>query len=156
MTSTNASRLSPAPSLIPGREARARQRQRHGRLPARLARLAAVGVAVEFAGITIVSLVPGADRPHALPSGQLEHALAYGIAGATIAIAFRTARTRLLAAIPFALGAGAFELLQTFVPDRGPRLIDALASSSGLGAGLAAGAAGVALLARRRAISSRP
>jgi VanZ family protein len=120
--------------------------------------LAAVGVAIEFAGIMVLSLVPGADRPHALPSGQLEHALAYGIAGATIAVAFRTARMRLLAALPFALGAGGFELLQSFVPDRGPRLIDSLASLAGLSVGLAAGAAGMALLAeaaRRRGITSR-
>jgi VanZ family protein len=128
------------------------------RLSSLLVNLAALGVGLEFAGIMALSLVPGADRPHTLSSGQLEHALAYGIAGVTIAVAFRTARSRLLAALPFALGAGVFELLQSLVPDRGPRLIDSLASVTGLCVGLAAGAAGMALVfaaARRRGIKIR-
>jgi VanZ family protein len=152
MTSTNAPEL--APSLGSGPEAGGRA----ARLTALLVNLAVVGVGLEFAGIMVLSLVPGADRPHALPSGQIEHALAYGIAGATIAVAFRTARMRLLAALPFALGAGGFELLQSFVPDRGPRLVDSLASLTGLCVGLAAGAAGMALIfaaGRRRGITIR-
>ncbi|BGE83586.1 MULTISPECIES: hypothetical protein [Methylosinus] len=140
MTSTNAPEL--APSLGSGAEAGGRV----ARLSALLVNLAALGVALEFTGIMVLSLVPGADRPHALPSGQIEHALAYGIAGATIAVACRTARARLLAALPFALGAAGFELLQTLVPDRGPRLIDALASFTGLCVGLAAGAGLMALV----------
>lgn len=153
MTSTNAPEL--APSLGSGPEAAG---GRVRRLSALLVNLAAIGVGLEFAGIMVLSLVPGADRPHALPSGQIEHALAYGIAGATIAVAFRTARTRLLAALPFALGAGGFELLQSLVPDRGPRLIDSLASLTGLCVGLAAGAALMALVcaaAHRRGIMIR-
>lgn len=107
-----------------------------------IARLAIVGVWLEFAAILVLSLAPGADRPHTgLGSGQLEHALAYGVAGATIALAWRATRARLLALLSFAVGSGIFELLQNFVPDRGPRLIDALASTGGLCAGVMIGAA---------------
>jgi VanZ family protein len=110
-------------------------------------RLAVVGVWLEFAAILVLSLVPGDERPHSgLGSGQIEHALAYGIAGATIALAYRATRSRLLALLPFALGSAAFELLQNLVPDRGPKVIDALASAGGLVLGVVIGAAASALL----------
>jgi hypothetical protein len=121
--------------------------QRGDHLRRWIVRLAVVGVWLEFAAILVLSLVPGDERPHSgLGSGQLEHALAYGIAGATIALAYRATRSRLLALLPFALGSAAFELLQNFVPDRGPKAIDALASASGLVLGVAIGAAASALL----------
>lgn len=116
-----------------------------------IVRLAALGVWLEFAAILILSLVPGAERPHTgLGSGQLEHALAYGVAGATISIGYRTARARLLALLPFALGSGVFELMQTLVPDRSPQQIDTFASLGGLCAGFTVGALATAVMEARR------
>lgn len=134
-----------SPSLEGANAAAPAQRGDH--LGRWIIRLAAVGVWLEFAAILVLSLVPGSGRPHSgLGSGQLEHALAYGIAGATIALAYRSTRSRLLALLPFALGSAVFELLQNFVPDRGPKTIDALASASGLVLGVAIGVAASSVL----------
>lgn len=116
-----------------------------------IVRLAALGVWLEFAGILLLSLVPGSERPHTgLGSGQIEHALAYGIAGATVSLGYRTTRARLFALSPFALGCGVFELMQNLVPDRSPQLIDAFASLGGLCAGFTAGALVSAVMEGRR------
>jgi VanZ family protein len=110
-------------------------------------RLVVLGVWLEFVAVLVLSLVPGSERPHTgLGSGPFEHFLAYGLVGATIAIGYRATRARIIAFLTFAIGSGVFELLQTLVPGRSPRLIDALASLGGLSTGFAIGVVGVALV----------
>ena len=104
-----------------------------------------------LAAIAFLSLVPGQARPHTGAPGELEHFIAYMGTGLFIAARYRSFQQRLnfwalVAALSFLL-----ELIQNLVPGRDPDLFDALASSSGLTAGVVAGG-----LLIRAAHSRRP
>jgi VanZ family protein len=100
-------------------------------------RLWRVAAWVGCLAIVIVSLVPGSLRPHihGFP-GSLEHFLAYGAVGAAYGLAYCSKSTRLVSAFALCAGSGLLEVLQSFVPDRTPELVDMLASSAGAWLGL--------------------
>jgi hypothetical protein len=92
-------------------------------------------IAVVLVGV--LSLVPSQFRPHLLPSGQVEHMLAYAIAGALLAGNHRNARRTIAICVAFPLAAASFELLQNWVPGRDPKVSDVIASSTGAWIGIA-------------------
>jgi VanZ family protein len=94
----------------------------------------------ELVVLGALSLVPSDIRPRTdLGSGQMEHALAYFLAGATIAVAHESPRARATIWLLFASGGWIFEFLQNLSPGRAPRAIDALASFGGLTLGVLLG-----------------
>jgi VanZ family protein len=89
--------------------------------------------------IAILSLVPGQHRPHTSMAGRMEHAVAYAGTGVFMMFGFLTARSRVRGYVGVVFLAFAFEVLQTWIPGRSSNILDALASSAGLTAGVAAG-----------------
>src|SRR5438128_1544061 len=85
--------------------------------------------------LIVLSLVPGSERPHTGIEGQWEHCLAYAGTGA---IATLTYRRPVWTIGGLSLLGCVLELLQNFVPGRGPAVTDALFSSSGAVLGAAA------------------
>ena len=65
----------------------------------------------------VLSLIPGQDRPHTCMAGQSEHSIAY--AGTAI-IAMLSYRRALWTIIGLGLLSFMLEVLQNFVPGRGP------------------------------------
>ena len=100
---------------------------------------------------SLLSLVPGAERPHTGAPGRAEHFVAYGGTGFLLALGYLGWRQRLVAWIGLAAASGVFEILQNFVPGRSPSLFDALASTGGLTLGTAVGVLLTAALAWDRA-----
>ena len=100
---------------------------------------------------SILSLVPGAERPHTGAPGRAEHFVAYGGTGFLLALGYLGWRQRLVAWIGLAAASGVFEILQNFIPGRSPSLFDALASTGGLTLGTAVGVILTAALAWDRA-----
>lgn len=103
------------------------------------------------AAIVVLSLVPGAERPHTGLPGWNEHFIAYAGTGFFVALGYVGRRQRAVAWIGLAAASGLFELLQNFVPGRSPSVFDALASASGLTCGMAVGALLTVALAWDRA-----
>ena len=100
------------------------------------------------AGICVLSLVPGNERPHTGAPGQLEHMAAYAMTAAALGLGYRR-RPILVVAGLMSLSA-ALELVQLQVPGRHSQVIDVVASSSGALLGMLA-----ALLAVRLAMRGR-
>ena len=81
--------------------------------------------------IGVLSLVPGQLRPHVLASGQLEHFGAYYVAGFMLGFGYFGRLPLLAIAVGLSIYSGILEVAQLFIPGRGSRLIDFVASSSG-------------------------
>lgn len=105
-----------------------------------LVRLARIAGWAGIAAITILSLVPGSERPHTGFPGQAEHFAAYACTGFVISLAYIGLRTRLIFWFCLATASGVFEILQIWIPGRNARIQDALASTLGLTTGLLIGA----------------
>jgi hypothetical protein len=78
-----------------------------------------------------VSLVPGWLRPHTGLPSPTEHFVAYILTGFALATQARSMAHRLAVVALLGLYAGSLEILQNFVPDRGPKISDFLVSSAG-------------------------
>jgi VanZ family protein len=87
--------------------------------------------------LAVLSLVPGAERPHTGAPGNVEHALAYGLSGFVTALALSPARRRHVA-VALIVAAAVFEVLQIWIPGRGAAVDNWLASSLGGAIGVAA------------------
>ena len=124
---------------------------RSGRSAFRAQRIARPVAIACVAAIAVLSLVPGAERPHTGLPGRAEHFIAYAGTGVFIALGYVGRRQRVLAWTGLAAASCLFELLQNFVPGRSPSLYDALASASGLTCGMAVGVLLTAALAWDRA-----
>jgi VanZ family protein len=87
--------------------------------------------------LVVLSLVPGQDRPQTGMASQSEHFIAY--AGTAI-IAMLSYRRAFWTIIGLGLLSSILEVLQTFVPGRGPAVMDAVVSTAGaaVGTGMAA------------------
>ncbi len=103
--------------------------------------------------ITVLSVLPGADRPHVFGSGNVEHVIAY-IGTAFFASSLPGLRgwrvVLLLSAASLA-----FEGLQMFIPGRSPGLDNWLASTAGALIGLALAWAFAAVVRSRLSIAPR-
>ena len=124
---------------------------RQGRRASRARRIAHVLAFACIAAIAVLSLLPGAERPHTGAPGRFEHFVAYGGTGFLLALGYLGRRQRLVAWISLAGASGVFEILQNFIPGRSPSLFDALASTGGLTLGMAVGVILTAALAWDRA-----
>lgn len=105
-----------------------------------LMRLARIAGWAGIAAITILSLVPGAERPHTGLPGQAEHFAAYACTGFALSIAYIGLRTRLIFWSCLAAASGVFEILQIWIPGRDAKVQDVLCSTLGLTTGLLIGA----------------
>jgi VanZ family protein len=102
-----------------------------------LLKIAAMGAILALA---VLSLLPGAARPHTGASGNLEHLLAYTGAAALLVLAFPVARSW-RAAAALAVMAAVLEILQLWIPGRSAGLDNWAFSSLGAGLGALAGTA---------------
>jgi hypothetical protein len=111
------------------------------RAPApRLTRLARIAGWAGIAAITILSLVPGSERPHSGFPGQTEHFAAYACTGLALSLAYLGLRERLAFWLGLAAASGVFEILQIWIPGRDAKIQDAFASTAGVTTGLIVGA----------------
>lgn len=103
----------------------------------RLHALLVAASAVSWVLLSVLSLLPGADRPHTGFSGNLEHAIAYALsAGATRLCLFGVlSRMQLLG---FSLASALFEIAQIGIPGRSAGLDNWAASTAGALAGILA------------------
>ena len=108
---------------------------------------------LSLAVIVVLSVLPGADRPHVFGSGNVEHLLAYAGAAffASTLPALRGWRIVLLLSTASLL----FEGIQTLIPGRGPGLDNWIASTLGAIVGLAFGRAFVTVARTALSIASR-
>jgi VanZ family protein len=90
--------------------------------------------------LAVLSLVPGAERPHTGAPGNVEHAVAYALTGWVTAVALWRAHRGYIAAA-LILAAAAFEVCQIWIPGRGAAVDNWLASSFGAVIGVVAACA---------------
>lgn len=106
-----------------------------------------------LSAITILSVLPGADRPHVFGSGNVEHLLAY--AGGAFFASFLPALRGWRIVLLLSAASLAFEGLQIFIPGRSPGLDNWLASTLGAVVGLAFARAFVTVARTTLSIASR-
>ncbi len=112
---------------------------RRGRRASRAHRIARALAFARIAAIAVLSLVPGAERPHTGMPGRAEHFVAYGGTGFLLALGYLGWRQRLVAWTGLAAASGLYEILQNFIPGRSPSLFDARRAAEFLGADRGAG-----------------
>jgi hypothetical protein len=105
-----------------------------------LMRVARIAGWAGIAAITILSLVPGSERPHTGLPGQAEHFAAYACTGFALSLAYRSLRERLIFWFGFATASGVFEILQIWIPGRRCEIEDVVVSTFGLTTALILGA----------------
>lgn len=96
---------------------------------AALRRFARVGTLPAVLAIIVLSWLPGSERPHTGLSGQLEHFIAYALAAAGIGMGFPARRVVIM--LGLIVLAGTLEVGQLWIPGRGSRVIDFVASAGG-------------------------
>ena len=89
--------------------------------------------------IIILSLLPGSARPHTGFAGKIEHMIAYAGTGSITMIGDRLRQQRLMFWASVVSLSFLLEFLQQYVPARGADVLDAIASSTGLTAGMLLG-----------------
>lgn len=97
-------------------------------------RLAAVA---SWIALIALSLLPGGYRPHTGASGNVEHALAYGLSAFVTRMAYRRTPSRFQLFV-FAIASALFEILQIWIPGRTAAVENWAASAVGALAGLVA------------------
>jgi hypothetical protein len=97
--------------------------------------------------LIVLSLMPGAARPHTSLAGQWEHLIAYAGAGIIATLSYRRP---MWVVIGLGVLGCSLELLQNLVPGRSPAVLDAIFSTAGGGAGAGSGALLMMLVLRGR------
>jgi hypothetical protein len=107
-----------------------------------LRRLARAGAIASLVIIIGMSIVPGSNRPTVEIGGLMigalgviEHIVGYAVCGALFVFGFPYWRASLVFTALTALAAG-LEITQIFVPDRTPKVSDAILSAAGAGLGI--------------------
>lgn len=127
--------------------------------PDALLRLVRASICVAAIGswiaLVVLSLVPGVARPRTGLSGNTEHFIAYLLAAFATRLVFERP-SGLWQIAGFSAAAGAFEILQTWVPGRTPAVDNWATSLAGaaVGVGLAVGVTHL-IRGRARASSAR-
>ena len=111
-----------------------------------LMRAARVAGFAGIAAITILSLLPGSERPHTILPGQVEHFIAYACTGFALSLGYPGLRERLVFWAALGTASGVFEILQRWIPGRSCEIEDAVVSTLGLSTGLVLGAMAAARL----------
>jgi VanZ family protein len=86
--------------------------------------------------IAVLSLVPGAERPHTGAPSQIEHYAAYLLVGFVLALGYVQNRSVVSIGLLLVLYAGLLEFAQLFIPGRSARVIDILVSAMGAWTGI--------------------
>jgi VanZ family protein len=94
-----------------------------------------------IAAITVLSVVPGSERPHTNLPGMAEHFAAYACTGFALSLAYRGLRERLIFWAALGTASGIFEILQIWIPGRACEIEDVAVSTLGVTTGLLLGAA---------------
>src|SRR5215471_2557580 len=81
--------------------------------------------------IAVLSLVPGAERPHTGAPSQIEHYAAYLLVGFVLALGYIQNRSVVTIGLLLVFYAGLLEFAQLFIPGRSARVVDALVSAMG-------------------------
>ena len=81
--------------------------------------------------LVLLSLVPGAYRPHTGAPGDIEHLLAYGLTAAALALGWRSPFHIVSIVLGLLILASGLEFAQLFVPGRGASWETALVSGFG-------------------------
>jgi VanZ family protein len=89
--------------------------------------------------IIVLSLLPGSSRPHTGAPGQGEHVVAYFLTAFLFGLRSQSLSQITRIAIIAIAGAAALEAAQLLVPARNAQVMDFVASSVGILAGLCAG-----------------
>lgn len=108
---------------------------------------------ISLAVISVLSVLPGADRPHVFGSGNVEHLLAY--AGAAFFASSLPALRGWRVVAMLSAASLLFEGIQILIPGRGPGLDNWIASTLGAAIGLALARAFFTVARTTRAIVSR-
>lgn len=103
--------------------------------------------------VAILSVLPGADRPHVFGSGNIEHMIAY--AGAAFFASSLPGLRGWRIVMLLSAASPVFEGLQILIPGRSPGLDNWIASSLGAVVGLAFARALVTLARTTLSIASR-
>ena len=119
-------------------------------------RLAQAAGVVSVGLLILLSLVPGAYRPHTGAPGDLEHLLAYGLTAAALAIGWRSPVQIVVIILGLLVLASGLEVAQLFVPGRGASWETALVSGFGGVCGIVLGAGLLWGLQFREAARRRP
>jgi VanZ family protein len=106
--------------------------------------------AVCVGGIIVLSLLPGSYRPHTGASKLAEHFIAYAGTAFIFSILFNGVRQQWVVFAVLASMSCAMDLLQRYVPGRTPAILDVVASTAGVAAGLIVGA--IVYLTAQRAL----
>lgn len=114
----------------------------------RAASLRRVLAALSWTTLTVLSLLPGSERPHTGASGNTEHFVAYALAALVTRLAFQNSKSR-YQLLAFSLSAAAFEICQIYIPGRSPGIDNWAASTAGALFGVLLGR----LLAHRSPVS---
>jgi hypothetical protein len=89
--------------------------------------------------IVILSLIPGAYRPHTGASKLAEHFIAYAGTAVGFSLISNTIRQRLVVLATLSALSGVMDFLQQYVPGRAPAILDVIASAAGAVTGLVVG-----------------
>jgi hypothetical protein len=107
-------------------------------------RLIRAGAVTALAIIIGMSIVPGGHRPTMDVGGLLigalgviEHIVGYAVCGSLFALGYTHWRASLIFVALAGLASG-LEVVQIFVPDRTPKISDAIFSAAGAGLGIGA------------------
>lgn len=103
--------------------------------------------------VVVLSVLPGADRPHVFGSGNVEHFIAY--AGTAFFASSLPVMRGWRIVVWLSAASLLFEGLQMFIPGRSPGLDNWLASSIGAGVGLVLAYAFVTVARTTVTIASR-
>ena len=86
--------------------------------------------------IAVLSLVPGAERPHTGAPSQIEHYSAYLLVGFVLALGYIQNRGVVTIGLLLVFYACLLEFAQLFIPGRYARVVDALVSAMGAWTGI--------------------
>jgi hypothetical protein len=100
-----------------------------------------------IAAITVLSLVPGSERPHTNLPGMAEHFTAYACTGFALSLGYRGLRERLIFWAALGTASGVFEILQIWIPGRVCEIGDVAISTFGVTTGILLGAVDTAAFA---------
>ena len=90
------------------------------------------------AGIILLSVLPGPDRPHSGAPGHFEHLVAYLLASIVLTLGYPSHPARIALLSLLVTLSGALELLQLMIPGRTGELAGFVGSSAGALIGLIA------------------
>jgi hypothetical protein len=85
-----------------------------------------------WAGIVVLSILPGSARPHSGASGISEHFVAYAAVALCLCLGISTWRNRFALMLCLIASSAIFEIIQIYIPGRTAEFKGLLSSSAGV------------------------